>query len=922
MLLPILALAQNPTNFPYGIKNTVGAENSTPAFFTTQETDGVHRKTPAALIAKQTDLQLKQTVFTGISQSQFLTENDIVIDNTARTLTIATIKNGETISGSNPVEFFTDGNGVSVKHTKTSPVVFSFTDTTGIWYFYFNSSGTAIASQTAPTDPSTIAMVYRIYWNAALATADKRVIESIEVYKNDGSWIDREWKNTQGAQYASGLNISSNVIASGTPAVDGSNAVINISSGTIIDNNFSYTLTNAASGTAKFTQDLGSGLLPATSGKFITITNNASLVLDKIPATDFPFLWNSGTNTPEYLTQLGVRTAVTNNYFFVYYVYALQDPRRGETIKIKSAEIDFANSTLAEAHTWAQLQNLFPTLRDSKIRLLYKLTFEYKSAYDVGTKKSALRKVDDLRKQRITTSATVGGTVPASIVTFSPSGNISSTNVQLAIEELDAEKQATLGFTPENVANKATDFTIVDNIKYPTVQAVKTYADGLVVGLLDDRGSYNASVNTFPTTGGSGTAGAVVKGDLWYISVAGTLGGQAVAVGDSFRALVDTPGQTLANWSILEGNIGYVPANSLRNINTNAPLLGGGNLTSDLTISMPAATTSQSGYLSGTDWTTFNNKAPLASPTFTGTVTLPSTTSIGTVSSTEIGYVDGVTSAIQTQLDNKAPLTGGTGYIQNQNASAQSANMWINGSGIATAWKTSASLGTSIVSSNTAIRLLNTSASAVNNKVGIVFSQNSSDWGSDYAASSIYALTENAASGATSLVFATTPDGSSAAAIERGSFSGSGTFKINNLSGTGTRTVVADASGNLSATATAPTSGTYTPTLTNVTNLASNTFTNATYTRIGDIVTVVVGFSVTPTTANANTVLSISLPITRTSASSDNVGVAGFAAVSTASSRISGIIQTQTDSTTVRVYFYPTTTEQYASSATFQYNVN
>ena len=42
------------------------------------------------------------------------------------------------------------------------------------------------------------------------------------------------------------------------------------------------------------------------------------------------------------------------------------------------------------------------------------------------------------------------------------------------------------------------------------------------------------------------------------------------------------------------------------------------------------------------------------SPTFTGTVTLPSTTSIGTISNTELGYLDGVTSAIQTQLNSKA----------------------------------------------------------------------------------------------------------------------------------------------------------------------------------------------------------------------------------------------------------------------------
>jgi hypothetical protein len=52
--------------------------------------------------------------------------------------------------------------------------------------------------------------------------------------------------------------------------------------------------------------------------------------------------------------------------------------------------------------------------------------------------------------------------------------------------------------------------------------------------------------------------------------------------------------------------------------------------------------------------------APLAGPTFTGTVSLPSTTSVGDVSSTELGYVNGVTSAIQTQLDAKAPTADPT----------------------------------------------------------------------------------------------------------------------------------------------------------------------------------------------------------------------------------------------------------------------
>ena len=45
------------------------------------------------------------------------------------------------------------------------------------------------------------------------------------------------------------------------------------------------------------------------------------------------------------------------------------------------------------------------------------------------------------------------------------------------------------------------------------------------------------------------------------------------------------------------------------------------------------------------------------SPTFTGNVVLPNTTTIGDISSTELGYLNGVTSAIQTQVDSKTPKT-------------------------------------------------------------------------------------------------------------------------------------------------------------------------------------------------------------------------------------------------------------------------
>jgi hypothetical protein len=90
--------------------------------------------------------------------------------------------------------------------------------------------------------------------------------------------------------------------------------------------------------------------------------------------------------------------------------------------------------------------------------------------------------------------------------------------------------------------------------------------------------------------------------------------------------------------------------------------LTGGGTTGDITLNVNYAAV---------------GSAVLASPTITGTATiaagtvtgnfgiggtafLPTNTSIGSVSSTELGYLDGVTSAIQTQLDARVNTTNGT----------------------------------------------------------------------------------------------------------------------------------------------------------------------------------------------------------------------------------------------------------------------
>lgn len=94
-----------------------------------------------------------------------------------------------------------------------------------------------------------------------------------------------------------------------------------------------------------------------------------------------------------------------------------------------------------------------------------------------------------------------------------------------------------------------------------TPASVSSMITAATVGLFDYRGVHDASTNLFPSTGGSGTAGAILKSDTWRISVGGTLGTEVVNAGDFVIALVDTPGTTASNWSIWQGetnnDLGY-----------------------------------------------------------------------------------------------------------------------------------------------------------------------------------------------------------------------------------------------------------------------------------------------------------------------------------------------------------------------------
>jgi len=93
-----------------------------------------------------------------------------------------------------------------------------------------------------------------------------------------------------------------------------------------------------------------------------------------------------------------------------------------------------------------------------------------------------------------------------------------------------------------------------------------------------------------------------------------------------------------------------------------SPVVSSGGATP--AISMPAATTSVNGYLTSTDWTTFNNKGSGTVTSVSGTGTVNGITLTGTVTSTGSLTLGGTLSGVSltTQVSGTLPVTnGGTG---------------------------------------------------------------------------------------------------------------------------------------------------------------------------------------------------------------------------------------------------------------------
>jgi hypothetical protein len=237
------------------------------------------------------------------------------------------------------------------------------------------------------------------------------------------------------------------------------------------------------------------------------------------------------------------------------------------------------------------------------------------------------------------------------------------------------------------------------------MSAAYTYASGLITAVVTDCGNWDASSNVYPSTGGTGTLGAILKGNLWFISVSGTLGGVAVMSSDSLRALVDSPGQTASNWEVLQGNLGFIPANQTALTATNAVVAGNTSAISTLNTGLATANTNVTNNTTAISGNTANIATLISGLSTANSNIATNTTGITNLNTTVTGHTSSLTT-----------LSSGLATA-NTNISANTSAITTLNTGLTTT-NTNVTNNTTAISSNTGnITTLTSGLSTANSNI-------------------------------------------------------------------------------------------------------------------------------------------------------------------------------------------------------------
>lgn len=270
-----------------------------------------------------------------------------------------------------------------IRYVKTTTQTVQIPDTSGLYYIYFNSSGT-LAYRTSFFDWENDTPTAYIYWNEvdnkAYFFADERHGVTLD-------WATHEYLHrTRGAAIANGFGVSSYSIDGDGSSDD--HAKFDLAGGTFFDEDLQVDITHSATPTANTWEQIleGNAEIP------VFYRLNTDWVKDE--ATEFAF--KQGTSRPKYNSYSSPNwstTDVDNNKFTISWIIATNN--LNEPVIAIMGQDSYLTIGEAEAALWEDL-NLdgFPVV---EFRPLHKVVFQGTDAF-TNSVNAAIRGIYDLRR--------------------------------------------------------------------------------------------------------------------------------------------------------------------------------------------------------------------------------------------------------------------------------------------------------------------------------------------------------------------------------------------------------------------------------------------------------------------------------------------------------------------------------------------
>jgi hypothetical protein len=194
-------------------------------------------------------------------------------------------------------------------------------------------------------------------------------------------------------------------------------------------------------------------------------------------------------------------------------------------------------------------------------------------------------------------------------------------SIKLAQADTDNNSADTIGLVCETIATNQEGFiiTVGQLLDINTTGSLQgeTWADGDVLYLSPTTAGRLTNIKPTGATGHIVVMGYVEyshpNNGAIYVKVMNgweldELHNVSISSPANNEALIYESSTQLWKNKTLATALGYTPVPTTRNINTTAPLSGGGDLSADRTLSIPQANGSTDGFLDSADWTTFNGK--------------------------------------------------------------------------------------------------------------------------------------------------------------------------------------------------------------------------------------------------------------------------------------------------------------------------